>query len=79
MPQVAPVTAIVIILGLWAMVAVLSLFGTSIPLPAPWLTAWTELIIKVVAAAVGLHVLWKAPGQLQQILTRNANPRDAVK
>jgi hypothetical protein len=71
MSQVTPVTAVVIILAVWVLIATLAVLNLiGLPLPPPWLEAWSKLLTTVALAAIGARVLWSAPTQLQKYLDR---------
>ena len=62
-----------VVLGAWAILAVLSLFGLNdIPLPAGWLEAWTKWIATVVAIVVSARVLWSG-AELLHKLSKNSS------
>jgi ABC-type nickel/cobalt efflux system permease component RcnA len=70
MSQNAQVTAVVVILAMWIIIAVLGvLFHWNVPQPPQWLDQWSRLIATVVVATVGAWVLWSAPQQLDKFLS----------
>jgi hypothetical protein len=70
MPQIPATTGVLVILGLWAVIAILSVVvPLTIPVPPLWFDAWTKL---AATAALGLRVLWVAPKQLQEYLNKKS-------
>ena len=73
MPQIPATTGVLVILGLWAVIAILSVVvPLTVPVPPLWFEAWTKLAATAAAAALGLRVLWVAPKQLQEYLNRKS-------
>jgi hypothetical protein len=57
------------IVAVWAVVAAVFFFINPPP-PPEWLKGWTTLIAAVFAAALGLRVLWVAPGLVRDYIDK---------
>ena len=71
MAQIPATTGVLVILGLWAVIAILGVVvPLDVPPPPAWLEAWTKLVGGAAATAIGARVLWVAPKQFQEYLDR---------
>lgn len=56
MAQIPGTTGVLVILALWAVIAVLSVVVPfTVPPPPAWLEAWTKLVAAAAASAIGIR------------------------
>ena len=71
MAQIPATTGVLVIFGLWVVIAILAVVVPfTVPPPPLWLEAWTKLVTGAAVAAIGARVLWVAPKQLQEYLDK---------
>lgn len=54
------------VLAFWAVLAILSFGGATLPSPSSWLEAWTKWIASVVGIVVAARVLWTGAAALNK-------------
>jgi hypothetical protein len=71
-------TGVLIILAVWAAMALLAVFGVvTAPVPPPWFDAWSRLIAAVAGTAIAARVLWSVQKQLGEFLDEIKRQRRA--